>query len=123
MTLLRRRWGSHASHLRLLSAVRLCPSTGGAEIARVASSFPLLLSDFFFAGGVEIVRVAFVAPSLPPDFVALQEGDGILQLQSGIHAFVSFFLSQHEFSVTILDQSHVLIKLSNDLDYSRVFLP
>ncbi|KAI0515927.1 hypothetical protein KFK09_008598 [Dendrobium nobile] len=26
-----------------------------------------------------------------------------------------------EFSVTVLDQTHVLIKLSNDLDYSRVF--
>ncbi|KAL0908343.1 hypothetical protein M5K25_022832 [Dendrobium thyrsiflorum] len=33
-----------------------------------------------------------------------------------------FNLKLHaEFSVTVLDQSHVLIKLSNDLDYSRVF--
>ncbi|KAL0926198.1 hypothetical protein M5K25_002408 [Dendrobium thyrsiflorum] len=33
-----------------------------------------------------------------------------------------FNLKLHaDFSVTVLDQSHILIKLSNDLDYSRIF--
>ncbi|KAL0913510.1 hypothetical protein M5K25_016975 [Dendrobium thyrsiflorum] len=40
------------------------------------------------------------------------------------HHIVLFFFNLKliaEFSVTLLDSSHVLIKLSNDLDYSKVF--
>ncbi|XP_028557077.1 uncharacterized protein LOC110105990 [Dendrobium catenatum] len=44
--------------------------------------------------------------------------------QPSLDSIRKFFFSlklNSEFSVTVLDQMHVLIKLSNELDYSRVF--